>query len=100
MIPIILLVVIAFFSGVCAYFAKKSYTASCDSWIFYDNILSEAQTTNRKLDELFAFLNLTFKEGFAKRVEEIVKGKYDAIPMTKIIGDDGNSYDVPIDHGF
>ena len=103
MTPIITLIVsfsIAVLLGVAVYYLRKNYIASCDAWIFYDNLRGEAEDMNKKLTELNAFMKLTFNKKFAERVEDIIKIKNGTPATTEIIGMDGKPYVVPVDQGY
>jgi len=91
---------IAVLLGAAVYYLRKNYIASCDAWVFYDNLRGEAEETNKKLDELIAFFKLTFNKEFAQRVEDIIKIKNGTPATTEIIGMDGKPYVVPVDIGW
>jgi len=83
-----------------AIFSIKIYRILCDTWIPYENINSEIERSNAKFDELMAFMKTTFNNEFAKKVEDIMRVKAGMPQTTKIKGDDGNEYEVPVDPGW
>jgi len=123
MTPIITLIVsfsIAVLLGVAVYYLRKNYTATIDSWPFYqtmiemlmeingglaeewaarENLIKEATDTNKKLTELNAFMKTTFKD-FSDNTKDVIEMKK-MVPMTtKIIGMDGLEHVVPVDQGY
>jgi len=102
MIPIISLIIsfsIAVLLGAAVYYLRKNYIASCDAWVFYDNLRGEAEDVNQNLTELNAFMKKTFKD-FAENTKDIVEMKKAVPQTTKIIGMDGKEHVVPVDVGW
>lgn len=83
-----------------AYCEFKRYALNRDSWIFYDNIFDELRTTNKKSDEVLAFLKLTFNRNFAQKIEDVMRIKSGAPQTIRRVCADGEEHEVPIDAGF
>ncbi len=101
MIPIMMLsVFISIALSVAVFLLYKILCISKDNWIFYDTMRGEYEDTNRKLDEMLAFMKLTFNKDFAKKVEDVIRIKENIPTTVKIRCDDGLEHELPVDHGF
>lgn len=71
-----------------------------DLWMYYNTAAKEQADTNTKLDELTAFMKLTFNKDFAKKVEDVLRIKEDIPKTVMTLCDDGKYHDLPIDRDF
>ncbi len=69
-------------------------------WMYYNDAAKEQADTNAKLDEMSAFLKLTFSKDFAKKVEDVIHIKENIPETVKVLCDDGKMHDLPVDVGW
>jgi hypothetical protein len=97
---LVISLIISFELGAIAYFAYKIYKSISKTWVLGELIKEEVDKSNRNWETLFAQWKLTFDREFAKRMEDIIKGKYESIPTVKMVCDDGVERELPIEQGW
>ena len=83
-----------------AWYACKSANYLKDVWVYFNLASKEQADTNLKLDELLAFLKITFNKNFAEKLEDVIRAKEGLPPTVKVLCDDGKEHELPEDIGF
>lgn len=79
---------------------RAATTSLSNLWIYYSNAEKEQIDTNKKLDEVYAFLKLTFNKDFAKKIEDVMRIKENVPNTVKVRCDDGEEHELAVDDGF
>jgi hypothetical protein len=97
---LVISLIISFELGAIAYFAWKNQKSVSKYWILGEQVNEELRRNNANWETLFSQWKLTFDREFAKRIEDIIKGKYESIPTVKMVCDDGVERELPIEQGW
>lgn len=83
-----------------AWYASKTAAYMKDVWIYFNLAAKEQGDANKRLDEIAAFLRLLFKKGHAEEIKDILRAKENAPRTVKVLCDDGEERELPMDEGF
>ena len=91
--------VIILLAGIAWYLSRMTNYLK-DVWVYFNLASKEQADTNLKLDEMLAFLKITFNKNFAEKLEDVIRAKEGLPPTVKVLCDDGKEHELPEDIGF